>query len=86
MSRIMLIFGAALIALMAGALFYAARIPVTTEAPPPPQPRQLEVVTHPQFALPDLEGTERAFAEWDLDTPRAVLNRLGPSGRRKVAP
>ena len=65
MSRVTLIFAAALLALMAGALFYAARIPVTVEAPPPPQPRTLEVVTHPQFALPDIEGTERAFAEWD---------------------
>ncbi len=55
----------AFIALMAGALFYAARIPVTTDAPPPPQPRQIEVVTHPEFTLPDLDGTERAFAEWD---------------------
>ena len=60
----MLIFGTALIALMAGALFYAARIPVEVAAPPP-QPRQLEVVTHPVFALPDLEGVEREFAEWD---------------------
>lgn len=52
-------------ALMAGALFYAARIPVTIEAPPPPQPRALEVVTYPQFSLPDIEGTERSFAEWE---------------------
>jgi thiol-disulfide isomerase/thioredoxin len=64
-SRITLIFATALLALMAGALFYAARIPVTIEAPPPPQPRQLEVVTHPQFVLPDLDGAEREFAEWD---------------------
>ena len=62
----MLIFGGALIALMAGALFYAARIPVATEAPPPPpQPTQLEVTTHPEFVLPDLEGVERTFSEWD---------------------
>ncbi len=61
----MLIFGTALIALMAGALFYAARIPVQVAAPPPPQPAQLEAVTHPEFTLPDLEGTDREFAEWD---------------------
>ena len=65
MSRIMLIFGTALIALMAGALFYAARIPLEVEAPPTPQPRQLEVVTRPAFTLPDLEGVEREFVEWD---------------------
>jgi thiol-disulfide isomerase/thioredoxin len=61
----MLIFGVALLALMAGALFYAARIPVEVAAPPPPQPAQLEVVTHPAFTLPDIDGTEREFAEWD---------------------
>ena len=65
MSRIMLIFGVALLALMAGALFYAAKIPVEAPAPATPEPRQLEVVTHPAFALPDMEGTEREFAEWD---------------------
>ena len=61
----MLIFGVALLALMAGALFYAARIPIQVEAPPPPQPAKLEVATHPAFSLPDLEGTSRDFAEWD---------------------
>ncbi len=65
MSRIMLIFGAALLALMAGALFYAAKIPVEVEAPAAPEPRQLEVVTHPSFTLPDMEGTDRQFSEWD---------------------
>ena len=61
----MLIFGVALLALMAGALFYAARIPVQVEAPPPPQPAQLDVALRPAFSLPDLEGTPREFAEWD---------------------
>ena len=61
----MLIFGVALLALMAGALFYAARIPVQVQAPPPPQPAKLEVATHPVFSLPDLDGTPREFAEWD---------------------
>ena len=65
MQRIMLIFGVALLALMAGALFYAARIPVQVEAPPPPQPAQLDVALRPAFSLPDLEGTPREFAEWD---------------------
>ncbi len=61
----MLIFATALIALMAGALFYAARIPVQVKAPPPPQPAQLEVVTHPAFTLPDIDGIDREFSEWD---------------------
>ena len=61
----MLIFGTALLALMAGALFYAARIPVESQAPVPQPATTLEVVTHPQFALPDLEGTQRDFSEWD---------------------
>jgi len=67
-SRIFLIFAAALVALMAGALFYAARIPV--KAPPPPpqkieQPKTLEIVTHPTFTLPDISGTNHELSEWD---------------------
>lgn len=66
MSRIMLIFGTALLALMAGALFYAARIPVESQPAPAPQPEAtLEVVSHPSFTLPDLEGTARDLSEWD---------------------
>jgi len=61
----MLIFGTALLALMAGALFYAARIPVEVQAPPPPQPTQLDVANRPAFSLPDLDGTQRQFSEWD---------------------
>jgi thiol-disulfide isomerase/thioredoxin len=61
----MLIFATALLALMAGALFYAARIPVAVEAPPPPQPARLKAVTHPMFTLPDMEGVDREFSEWD---------------------
>jgi thiol-disulfide isomerase/thioredoxin len=66
-SRVFLIFVAALVALMAGALFYAARIPVNS--PPPPlaieQPKPLEVVTRPSFTLPDISGTNRELSEWD---------------------
>lgn len=69
MSRVFLVFVAALVALMAGALFYAARIPVESSAPPAAapsieQPAQLEVVTHPAFTLPDVSGTDRQFSEW----------------------
>lgn len=68
MSRVFLIFAAALVALMAGVLLYAVRMPV--QSPPPaiqvvPQPRDLEVVTHPSFTLPDVSGVERDFSEWD---------------------
>ena len=68
MSRVFLIFASALVALMAGALFYAARIPV--EMVPPPaeqvmQPKALEVVTHPSFTLPDPSGVNHDFSEWD---------------------
>jgi thiol-disulfide isomerase/thioredoxin len=61
----MLIFGTALLALMAGALFYAARIPVLTPEPAAPAATTLEVVSHPAFTLPDMDGTERDFAEWE---------------------
>ncbi len=66
----MLIFATALVALLAGALFYAARFPVTApqqQAPtaaPAALPTTLEVVTHPAFTLPDIDGTQREFSEW----------------------
>ena len=68
MSRVFLIFAVALVALMAGVLLYAVRMPM--QSPPPatqeiPEPRVLEVVTHPSFALPDVSGVERNFSEWD---------------------
>lgn len=65
MSRVTLIFAAGLLALMAGALFYAARMPVEVEAPAMPEPAQLEVVSHPSFKLPDMEGVNRELSEWD---------------------
>ena len=68
MSRIFLFFAVALFALMAGALFYAARIPLQepqqTEQPTIARPRILEVVSHPSFALPDISGTSHDFSEW----------------------
>ena len=66
MSRVFLIFCAALLALMAGALFYAARIPTEIALEQAsPQPTTIEAVTHPAFTLPDLEGENREFSEWD---------------------
>ncbi len=56
---------------MAGALFYAARMPVeqavvnsagnipTATVRPAP-----DVVTHPDFSMPDADGTPRDFTEW----------------------
>jgi thiol-disulfide isomerase/thioredoxin len=70
-SRVFLIFASGLVALMAGALFYAARLPIESSAPSPTpaampaeQPVQLEIVTHPSFTLPDIDGTDRQFSEW----------------------
>ena len=63
----MLIFGVALLALMAGALFYAARIPLENNAPasaPTPVAKIVEV-PRPEFSLPDLDGTVRDFSEWN---------------------
>jgi thiol-disulfide isomerase/thioredoxin len=64
----MLIFGIALLALMAGALFYAAKIPVANRqhapastASPATAPAR---VAYPEFTLPDIAGTERNFSEW----------------------
>lgn len=72
MPRVFLIFVVALVALMAGALFYAARIPVQVASPASPAepqtiepPAPIEVVTHPTFAMPDISGTVRDFSEWD---------------------
>ncbi len=68
MSRVFLILVAAFVALMVGALFYAARIPVEDATVMPPsaieQPAPLEIVTHPSFTLPDASGVEHEFSEW----------------------
>lgn len=69
MQRSFLVFATAFVALMAGALFYAARIPVEVQPPPPeaqPEaPAGAFVPVYPSFSLPDLEGAERDFSEWD---------------------
>ncbi len=69
MQRSLLIFAMGFVALMAGALFYAARLPVQAPAALEAQRNStssaLEVVSHPSFKLPDIEGTERDFSEWD---------------------
>jgi thiol-disulfide isomerase/thioredoxin len=64
----MLIFGTALLALMAGALFYAARAPLSAPAPQAatsaPLSSELEKVAYPSFSLPDIAGSPRDFSEW----------------------
>lgn len=66
MSRVFLVFATALVALMAGALFYAARIPVQKAAPATAeQPAAASAASYPSFALPDVDGNRRDFSEWD---------------------
>ena len=67
MHRSFLIFAVAFVALMAGALFYAARIPLQTTVPEPVA-EQAEAVAYapiyPSFELTDIDGVERNFSEW----------------------
>ena len=73
MSRVLLIFGVALLSLMAGALFMAGRIAaVKTEPAAAGQPQvetmaapALEVNSHPSFQLLGLDGEMRDFDEFD---------------------
>ena len=53
----------AFLALMAGALFYAARLPMEQPATPPTASTP-KVVKYPEFTLKDLDGNDRAFAEF----------------------
>ena len=68
MHRSFLVFAAALILLMAGALFYAARMPVE-HAQPVPATETMDATAdapvYPSFMLVDLDGNERHFSEWE---------------------
>ncbi len=65
MHRSFLVFAAAFVALMAGALFYAAQMPVREAAAPAAAPSALpDPLAYPEFTLPDLEGAPRAFTEF----------------------
>ena len=67
MHRSFLVFAAALVLLMAGALFYAARIPVEHAQPASANETMQATANapvYPSFTLPDLEGNERHFSEW----------------------
>ena len=77
MHRSFLVFGVAFIALMAGALFYAARMPLndaTVEEPEAaaeavqpaeaPEPAAAATPVYPSFTLADLQGEQRELTEW----------------------
>jgi thiol-disulfide isomerase/thioredoxin len=67
--RSFLVFGVGFIALLAGALFFAARLPVNG---PQPSPAAIDAVrvaapagpVYPAFELPDLDGQPRQIDEW----------------------
>ena len=73
MSRTLLIFGVALVSLMAGALFMAGRIAAVKSGPAPAAKPQvetleapaLEVNSHPSFSLMGLDGEMHDFDEFD---------------------
>lgn len=68
MQRSFLIFGIAFVSLMAGALFYAARMPVERSPQPEtqaPAPDASESGIFPAFTLADLEGGQHELSEWD---------------------
>ena len=69
MHRSFLVFATAFIALMAGALFYAARIPVEVVTPEPVEevvaPSDAFTPIYVSFKLPDIDCAERDFSEWD---------------------
>ncbi len=67
MQRSMTIFAAALIALMAGALFYAAQAPVNVAVPVKTVAEPTDVPTGASpvsFALNDVDGNQRDFSEF----------------------
>ena len=73
MNRSFLIFAAAFVAMMAGALLYAVRMPVEQAASDEPvssgkaemMQTTLDVVEYPEFTLKDLQGDDRQFSEWE---------------------
>jgi len=69
--RSFLIFATAFIAMMAGVLFYAARVPVQQAAPAAEEPAESTetapefAAIYPSFTLPDVDGTPHEFSEWE---------------------
>lgn len=69
MHRSFLVFAIGLVALMAGALFYAARLPMqkAPAQPPATAPVQAAAATgpiHPALRLPGLDGVPHDLTEW----------------------
>jgi len=66
--RSFLVFAVAFVALMAGALFYAARLPMQApQAVPRAEPETAadgEAPIYPVFRLADLNGRQHDFSEW----------------------
>jgi len=62
-ARVLLIFGVALLGLMAGALFMAARMSPAVQHPAPPSDA-LPVTRYPSFALAGLDGQLHDFSEF----------------------
>ncbi len=62
----MLIFAIALVSLMAGALLFVAQAPIqqATNAAPAPETASANAPNLVQFALNDMDGTQREFAEF----------------------
>ena len=65
MQRSFLVIAVVIIALSAGVLYYVARVPVQEVAPIPVEAFAPEIVQYPSFTMPDLDGEERDFSEWD---------------------
>ena len=68
MSRMLLVFGAGLVALMAGALFYVAQQVPQLEAPAATDATEtanLSDGVYPSFSLPDETGRPRDFSAWE---------------------
>ena len=64
MPRSFVVLGLAIVALIAGVLFYVARTPVEQAAPPTAPVESPAVVKYPAFTLKDLDGSDRQFNEW----------------------
>lgn len=68
MHRSILIFATAFVALLAGALFYAARFPAQQQQPPGTQAgavvADVDGPLYTSFTLNDIDGNPRDFSEW----------------------
>jgi len=65
MSKILLIFGAGLLGLMAAALFIAAPMAPAIQEAAPPETTTPEINMHPSFELAGLDGAMHDFDEYD---------------------